>query len=93
MDTRIFTKTLRGTFMEETSPYLEGIGHGKIGRIVVGKFKIGVDLLEGIEELAKAESIRTGVILSGIGALEKGVFRNAKVIPPRSLGHESKTSF
>jgi len=82
MDTRIFTKTLRGTFMEETSPYLEGIGHGKIGRIVVGKFKIGVDLLEGIEELAKAESIRTGVILSGIGALEKGVFRNAKVIPP-----------
>ncbi|GAI03925.1 unnamed protein product, partial [marine sediment metagenome] len=30
----------------------------------------------------KRENIRTGVILSGIGALEKGVFRNAKVIPP-----------
>jgi predicted DNA-binding protein with PD1-like motif len=82
MDAKIFTKTLRWTFMEETSQYLEGIGHGRIGRIVVGKFKIGVDLLEGIEELAKTESIRTGAILSGIGALEKGVFRNAKVMPP-----------
>lgn len=68
--------------MEETSQYLEGIGKGKIGRIVMGKLKTGVDLLEGIEELARKGNIRTGVILSGIGALERGVFRNAKVIPP-----------
>lgn len=68
--------------MEETYQYLEGIGKGKIGQIIMGKLRIGIDLLEGIEELAKRENIRTGVILSGIGALEKGVFRNAKVIPP-----------
>ena len=40
--------------MEETSPYLEGIGHGKIGRIVVGKFKIGVDLQEEMIKELKA---------------------------------------
>ena len=68
--------------MEETYKYLEGIGRGKIERIIAGKLKIGVDLLEGIEELAKREKITTGVIFSGVGALEKGIFRNAKVIPP-----------
>ena len=68
--------------MQEIYKYLEGTDEGKIGRIIVGKLKIGVDLLEGIEELAKRKSITTGVILSGIGALEKGIFRNAKVVPP-----------
>lgn len=68
--------------MEETYEYLEGIGKGKIGRIIMGKFRIDVDLLEGIEELAKKENITTGVILSGIGALKKGIFRNAKFMPP-----------
>lgn len=68
--------------MEETSQYLEGIGQGKIERIVMGKLKIGIDLLEGVQELAKKGNVRTGVILSGIGALQRGVFRNAKVIPP-----------
>ena len=62
--------------------YLEGIGRGKITRIIMGKLKIGVDLLEGIEELVREEKIKTGIILSGIGALQKGVFRNAKTIPP-----------
>ena len=68
--------------MEETYKYLEGTGEGKIGRIVAGKLKIGVDLLEGIGELARRENITTGVILSGIGALKKGIFRNVKVMPP-----------
>jgi len=68
--------------MEETYACLEGVGTGKIGRVVVGKLKIGVDLLEGIEELVRRENIKTGIILSGIGALGKGIFRNAKVIPP-----------
>lgn len=39
--------------MEETYQYLEGIGKGKIGQIIMGKLRIGIDLLEGIEELAK----------------------------------------
>ena len=65
-----------------TSQHLEGIGHGKINRIVMGKLKIGVDLLAGIEELARKENVRSGVILSGIGALGRAIFRNAKIMPP-----------
>jgi predicted DNA-binding protein with PD1-like motif len=68
--------------MKEIYQYLEGIGEGKIKRIVIGKLRIGVDLLEGIEELVRREDISTGVILSGVGALQKGIFRNAKVVPP-----------
>jgi predicted DNA-binding protein with PD1-like motif len=68
--------------MVETYQNLQGIGKGKIVRIAMGKLKIGVDLLEGIEEITRRENIKTGIILSGIGALSKAVFRNAKVMPP-----------
>ena len=68
--------------MENGYRYLEGIGKGRIDRIVMGKLKIGVDLLEGIKELVKKEEIRTGVILSGVGALKKAIFRNVKMMPP-----------
>lgn len=61
---------------------LEGIGKGRIDRIVMGKLRMDIDLLEGIEELVKREGVRTGVILSGIGALKKATFRNLKVLPP-----------
>jgi predicted DNA-binding protein with PD1-like motif len=61
---------------------LEGIGKGRMGRVVMGKLAMDVDLLEAIEELVKKERIRTGVILSGIGALKKATFRNLKVLPP-----------
>ena len=61
---------------------LEGVGRGRMGRVVMGKLAMDVDLSEGIEELVKKERIRTGVILSGIGALKKATFRNLKVLPP-----------
>ena len=61
---------------------LEGIGKGRIDRIVMGKLRMNIDLLQGIEELVKAEEVRTGVILSGVGALKKATFRNLKVLPP-----------
>jgi predicted DNA-binding protein with PD1-like motif len=61
---------------------LEGIGKGRIDRIVMGKLRMNVDLLQGIEELVKTEGVRTGVILSGVGALKKATFRNLKVLPP-----------
>jgi len=61
---------------------LEGIGRGRMDRIVMGKLSMDSDLLEGINELAKKEKIQTGVILSGIGALKKATFRNLKVLPP-----------
>jgi len=68
--------------MESGHRLLEGIGRGRIDRIVMGKLKMDIDLLEGIHELVKREGIRTGVILSGIGALKKATFRNLKVLPP-----------
>jgi predicted DNA-binding protein with PD1-like motif len=60
---------------------LEGIGKGRMDRIVMGKLGMNIDLLEGIKELVKREGVRTGVILSGIGALKKATFRNLKVLP------------
>jgi predicted DNA-binding protein with PD1-like motif len=50
--------------------------------MVMGKLKMDIDLLEGIQELIKREGIRTGVILSTIGALKKATFRNLKILPP-----------
>lgn len=68
--------------METDSKLLERTASVQISRVVMGKLRIGGDLLEGIKELARQEGIRTGVILSGLGALQKAVFRNAKVMPP-----------
>lgn len=61
---------------------LERTGSFQISRIVIGKLKIGVDLLEGIREMIQKEGVRSGVFLSGLGALKKAVFRNAKFMPP-----------
>lgn len=55
---------------------IEGIGKGKISRIIVVKIKKDVDLLEAITEVVKNEKIEKGIIISGIGALKKAVFRN-----------------
>ena len=55
---------------------IEGIGKGKISRIIVVKIKKGVDLLEAITEVVKNEKIKNGIIISGIGALKKAIFRN-----------------
>jgi predicted DNA-binding protein with PD1-like motif len=68
--------------MEGQTELVETSACAKLSRLVVGKLKIGVDLLEAIRELVRKERIRTGVILSGIGALQKAVFRNAKIMPP-----------
>src|SRR4030042_714533 len=61
---------------------LEGIGRGKIDRIVMGKLGMDIDLLEGIKELAKREKVQTGIILSAVGALKKAIFRNLRILPP-----------
>jgi predicted DNA-binding protein with PD1-like motif len=68
--------------MENVLTLLEGIGRGQMNRIVMGKLGVDIDLLQGIEELVKREGVRTGVILSGIGALKKATFRNLKILPP-----------
>jgi len=68
--------------MASVSALLEGVGRGRMDRIVMGKLKMDIDLLKGIQELAQREGIQTGVILSGVGALRKATFRNLKVLPP-----------
>ncbi len=67
--------------MADGSHLIQGIGSGKIGRIVFARIPIGVDLLEAIYEVVKREKIQKGLILMGIGALKKAVFRNLKVFP------------
>lgn len=68
--------------MSATRDLLEGIGTGRIEHVVVGKLAMDTDLLAGILELIKRERIRTGLILSSLGALKKATFRNVKAMPP-----------
>ncbi len=63
------------------SQILEGISTGRISRIVMARIPIGVDLLEALFEVVRRERIEKGIILMGIGALQKAVFRNLKVFP------------
>jgi len=60
---------------------IESIGSQNIQRLVQFRVKPDVDLLKAIEEAVKAEGVRAGVIVSGLGALKKALFRNLKVFP------------
>lgn len=60
---------------------LEGVGRGTLGPLVMARIPIGVDLLEAMEALVRQEGIQKGLILMGIGALKKAVFRNLRVFP------------
>jgi predicted DNA-binding protein with PD1-like motif len=71
----------KGKKMERNHSLLEGIGKGRMDRIVTGKLGMNIDLLEGIKEMVKRGEIQTGVILSAVGALKKATFRNLKILP------------
>ena len=60
---------------------LAQIGSQKIERVVQFRVKEGSSLLKAIEEAVKIENIQNGVIVSGLGALKKAVFRNLKRFP------------
>jgi predicted DNA-binding protein with PD1-like motif len=47
----------------------------------MARIPIGADLLDSIYEVIRREKIQKGLILMGIGALQKAVFRNLKVFP------------
>ena len=64
-----------------SNSYLAGIGSQRIERLVQFRIKPDADLLAAIEEAIEAEGIRAGVILSGLGALKKAVFRNLRWFP------------
>jgi len=67
--------------MEKSGNTMEGVGKGRLDRIIMGKLGMEIDLLEGIREIVRKEKVQTGVILSAVGALKKAVFRNLKVLP------------
>ena len=60
---------------------VEGISSGSFRRIILARIPIGADLLDAIYEVVRREKIARGIILMGIGALMKAVFRNLKVFP------------
>jgi len=60
---------------------LEGIASGRLDRIVIGKVSMNTDLLGAILKIIKKERIRTGLILSVVGALREATFRNIKTMP------------
>ena len=66
--------------MEKESLIVE-IGAQKIEKMVQFRVKEDSDLLNAIKEAAERESINTGVIVSGFGALQKAIFRNLKRFP------------
>jgi predicted DNA-binding protein with PD1-like motif len=59
------------------------IGSAKIKDIIQFRVKEGSDLLLAIGEAVQRFDIKSGVIISGIGALRKAVFRNLKVFPKK----------
>lgn len=61
--------------------HLESIGSQRIERLVQFRVKPEADLLAAIEEAIEAEGIRTGVIVSGLGALKKAIYRNLRWFP------------
>ena len=60
---------------------LESIGSQNIERLVQFRVRPNVDLLAAIEEALELEGVSAGVIVSGLGALKKAVFRNLKWFP------------
>jgi predicted DNA-binding protein with PD1-like motif len=47
------------------------------------RIKPGADLLQAISEAVEAGGVKAGVLVSGLGALKKAVFRNLKVFPEK----------
>ena len=60
---------------------IETIGKKNLKHILQFRIKPGADLLLAIKEAVEEKKIRAGVIISGIGALKKAVFRNLKQFP------------
>ena len=68
---------------------MQSIEHaaGSIKRVVAFRLKPGMDVLKGIEEICKAENIKNGVILSGIGSLDGAAFCNPVPLKDKKAGY------
>jgi predicted DNA-binding protein with PD1-like motif len=60
---------------------LLGLGNGLSERVIVARVRGGADLLAAITEAVRRADVRQGLILGGIGALERAVFRNLRRFP------------
>lgn len=60
---------------------IESFGYQEVKRLLQFRVKPDADLLMAIKQALQAEKIRAGVIVSGLGALKKAVFRNLKWFP------------
>lgn len=60
---------------------LSQISSQTVQRLVQFRARPDAPLLAAIQEAARAETIGAGVIVSGLGALKKAVFRNLKHFP------------
>ena len=60
---------------------IDQIGSQAVRRVVQFRARRGASLLGAIEEAVSAEGIQAGIIVSGLGALEKAVFRNLRHFP------------
>ncbi len=54
---------------------------GKTGRILVARIKPNSDLIGSVSNLVVENGIRAGVILSGVGLLQRASLRNCKALP------------
>lgn len=54
---------------------------GTPARIIVSRILPGSDLLQAIQEIAAEEGMRSGIIVSAVGAMERVRLRNLKEVP------------
>ena len=64
--------------MSDKNSLLIGMGSGTVHEIILARIKVDVDLLDALNEIVREKQITRGVILGGVGALKKAVFRNVK---------------
>jgi predicted DNA-binding protein with PD1-like motif len=65
----------------EAKDLLIDVGSCRLERVVQFRVKEGSDLIVAIKEGVLKENIDSGIIVSGIGALKRAIFRNLKVFP------------
>ena len=66
---------------------------GKSGRALVARIRPGSDLMKSIRVVAEENGMKAGVILSGVGLLERTHLRNCKVLPERYPITDANRSF
>jgi predicted DNA-binding protein with PD1-like motif len=65
----------------EPGAYLRGSARQNVLGLVQIALNPGADLLRGLAEGLRQEAVQSGVLVSGIGALRRAVFRNLRQFP------------